>query len=138
MRLEDSDSASLGSNPSAPASQNVGISGEIGTRHSGQPGTEGVSVPHESRHIRTFTNLLGETVTVPVRGKHYCQPRGYAAPPGTGPIGETCRSCQHAKRQSGYGKKQWFKCALFTRKTGGRATDILAGAKACRMWEAKP
>lgn len=23
--------------------------------------------------------------------------RGYAQPPGTGPIGETCRSCRHAR-----------------------------------------
>lgn len=52
MRLEDSDSASLGSNPSAPASQNVGFSGEIRTRHSGQTGTEGVSMPHTTRHSR--------------------------------------------------------------------------------------
>ena len=83
----------------------------------------------------TFTTLGGETVAVPVRGKHYVQPRGYAYMPGTGPANETCGSCKHIvrKRQS----KTWLKCALAERKwTHGRGSDILARSPACKFWEA--
>ena len=85
----------------------------------------------------TFTTLGGAVVTVPKRGKHYVQQRGYVAPPGTGPAGETCGSCQHIKRVAG-GARVFRKCGLNqARWTGGPGSDILAGAPACRKW-AKP
>lgn len=61
-------------------------------------------------------------------------PRGYAAPPGTGPKGETCRSCVHyALRQMG---GTYRKCAkVKERWTGGPGTDILAKSPACAFWE---
>src|SRR5207344_834274 len=69
----------------------------------------------------SFKTMGGETVSHPVRGKHYVQPRGYAHHPGTGPAGETCRSCQHRIQF-----RRWNKCDLARGKwTGGRASDIL-------------
>jgi hypothetical protein len=81
-----------------------------------------------------FTTLGGEVITVKQRGKHYVQPRGYAWPPGTGPAGETCGSCKHLFRNRL--AKTYLKCSL-TRAawTGGRASDVLAGAAACKKWE---
>lgn len=78
----------------------------------------------------TFPTLGGEVVTVHQRGKHYVQPRGYAYFPGTGPKGETCKTCRHAIKF-----RRWYKCdAASSRWTGGRGTDILAGAPACKYW----
>lgn len=60
--------------------------------------------------------------------------RGHAAPPGTGPKGETCRTCLHytVKQMS----KAYRKCALTkTRWTGGPGTDIRAKDPACAKWE---
>lgn len=62
---------------------------------------------------------------------------GHAAPPGTGPQGETCRSCQHLERMR-YAKT-YFKCALNKAKwTHGSKTDIKAGDPSCQKWERKP
>ena len=79
----------------------------------------------------TFTTMGGDTITVPKRGKHYIQPRGYADHPGTGPAGETCGSCKHISHG-----RRWAKCDL-TRAchTGGRRSDILVRAAACSKWE---
>lgn len=60
------------------------------------------------------------------------QPRGHAAPPGSGPEGETCRSCRHLVRREL--AKTYFKCAL-RRRTHGRATDVRAKDPACARWE---
>lgn len=79
----------------------------------------------------TFTTMGGETVTVKKRGKHYVQPRGYAAPVGTGPRGETCGSCKHASRY-----RRFIKCdSNRARHTHGRGSDILARSAACSKWE---
>lgn len=85
----------------------------------------------------TYTNLLGETVTVPARGKHYVEPRGYARPPGTGPAGETCGTCANKTHRRGV-QGSYIKCALASHKwTGGRGSDILAGSPACELWEGR-
>lgn len=79
----------------------------------------------------TFTTMGGDTVTVPVRGKHYIQPRGYAAPPGTGPAGETCGSCQHDSAG-----RRYHKCLLNAAAwSHTRRSDILARSPACAKWE---
>jgi hypothetical protein len=85
----------------------------------------------------TFTTLGGETVTVKPRGKHYVEPRGYADRPGTGPAGETCKSCCHSYH-GGTGRGGYPKCEL-TRAchTSSRRTDILMGAPACSKWASK-
>lgn len=63
------------------------------------------------------------------------QPRGYAALPGTGPEGETCKSCRHIVRLDEYAKV-YRKCGLVRdRWTHGPGTDIKAGKPACRRWE---
>lgn len=66
------------------------------------------------------------------------QKRGYAAPPGTGPQGETCRSCLNYRSVNG-GSKSFPKCWLIRAMwTSGYGTDILAKAPACRKWEPRP
>lgn len=84
----------------------------------------------------TFRTMGGDTVTVPKRGKHYVQPRGYAARPGTGPEGETCKTCRHSCH-GGTGQRRYPKCEL-TRAchTSSRRSDILMSAPACEKWEA--
>lgn len=83
-------------------------------------------------------DLLGNEVT-PVEahrqmGRKCPVPRGYAAPPGTGPTGETCKSCVHIARIRM--AKTYLKCELRRSSwTGGGGTDIRASAPACRHWE---
>jgi hypothetical protein len=57
---------------------------------------------------------------------------GYAATPGTGPQGETCKTCRHIRRKMG-GRKSYPKCAL-VKWTSGTATDIRVHAPACSRW----
>lgn len=58
----------------------------------------------------------------------------HAAPPGTGPAGETCGSCAHLYRN--HMAKTYLKCALCRHKwTGGGATDVKARDPACSKWE---
>lgn len=60
---------------------------------------------------------------------------GYAAPPGTGPEGETCKTCKHIYRKRLAGT--YIKCDLMRAIwTGGGGTDIKAGSPACARWEA--
>lgn len=62
------------------------------------------------------TDLFGEPITghegLPqVAGKRKpTVPKGYAAPPGTGPKGETCKTCVHICRRSM--GKTYLKCGL--------------------------
>lgn len=61
---------------------------------------------------------------------------GYADHPGTGPEGETCKSCQHLARVE-YANV-YLKCALMRAKwTGGGGTDVKARAPACSKWESR-
>ncbi len=81
----------------------------------------------------TFLTMGGATVTVPKRSKHHIQQRGYASPPGTGPAGETCGSCNHCARdREGRYRKCELNRAAWTR---GPRTDILARSPACAKWE---
>lgn len=63
------------------------------------------------------------------------QPNGYAAPPGTGPQGETCGSCKWLYRN--HQSKTYLKCEKNRPFwTGGPGSDIRAKAPACREWGA--
>lgn len=66
------------------------------------------------------------------------KPRGgYAAVPGTGPEGETCKTCRHLFRRKM--SHVYLKCKLMERQwTRGTASDIKAKTPACARWEPKP
>lgn len=62
------------------------------------------------------------------------RPRGHAAPPGTGPAGEFCRTCKN------YAIRKWantYRKCLLTEATwsNGPKTDIQAKDPACKFWE---
>ena len=66
-------------------------------------------------------------------------PRGYVMPPGGGPEGETCKSCEHsAIKQRKAGSGAYWGCALFGAQAGwthGPRTDIRLRSPACVKWE---
>lgn len=78
------------------------------------------------------TDLFGNVVTEPRRRR----PRfGYAWPPGSGPAGETCRTCRHACRLR-FGMRAVYKCgAVRERWTASIRTDIRLDSPSCRGWE---
>jgi len=60
----------------------------------------------------------------------------YAGIPGTGPDGETCRSCEHKAYSGGCAGTYYIKCGLMREQwTRGGGTDIKAGTPACSKWE---
>ncbi len=62
--------------------------------------------------------------------------KGHAARPGTGPEGETCRTCKHRTHNQS-GARPYQKCALMRHCwTLGPGTDIRAKDPACRFWTA--
>lgn len=63
-------------------------------------------------------------------------PKGYAAKPGSGPVGHFCRDCRHSVKKSL--AKNYWKCALMFRFwTGGFKTDIRLKSPACKEWASK-
>lgn len=79
-------------------------------------------------------DLFGQEVRlIAKRGRHVT---GYAAPPGTGPAGETCKTCRHKRTASNTGRKSWIKCYHpLAYRSSCTATDIKAGSPACKHWE---
>jgi hypothetical protein len=60
--------------------------------------------------------------------------KSHPAQPGTGPQGETCKTCAHIFRNEL--SKTYLKCSLMRSKwTGGGGTDVKAGDPACAKWE---
>lgn len=89
-------------------------------------------------------DLFGETVFVQeyaitaeekrkIRGKRNAMKRGYAAPPGSGPEGETCKSCAHCYGTSPNGGKRFYKCDLI-KPTRSARTDVKLKSPACSRW----
>jgi hypothetical protein len=77
-----------------------------------------------------MTDLFGATGT-----SYGGNPDAYAAPPGSGPAGMTCKDCKHAE---GHGRSRtYWKCVL-VRSTNGAATDIRLRTPACRFFEPEP
>lgn len=73
---------------------------------------------------------------LPEHARNQVKRRGHAWLPGTGPTGETCKTCKH------YTLRQWAgtyrKCGLMEKNwTQGPGTDIRAKDPACKFWEAK-
>jgi len=62
------------------------------------------------------------------------KPKGNAAPIGSGPEGETCKSCKHSWSHTT--AKRYWKCAL-VKPTRGAGTDIRLKWAACSRWESK-
>lgn len=62
------------------------------------------------------------------------QPKGNAAPIGSGPAGETCKTCAHSYCVKC--AKTYHKCDL-VKATGGPGTDIRLKWAACSRWEKK-
>lgn len=58
---------------------------------------------------------------------------GYPARPGSGPEGETCKTCRHYCVVPYHGKA-YRKCAL-VEWTHGPGTDIKSSSPACLHWE---
>lgn len=83
-------------------------------------------------------DLFGEEIAPPrlvtKSGRKPTPNRGYAARPGSGPAGETCKSCKHyTLRQY---SKAYRKCGLMRAAwTCGPGSDIKAGSPACAKWE---
>ena len=62
-----------------------------------------------------------------------------AAPSGSGPDGETCRTCRHKTPTFSGSGKRFLKCGLMQRSwTHGGGTDIKARWPACHYWEPIP
>lgn len=57
--------------------------------------------------------------------------RGHVMPPGTGPVGQTCRTCRHRSPTSST-YKTWT-CGLVR---GADASPIRLHERACGRWEA--
>jgi len=62
---------------------------------------------------------------------------GYAAPPGSGPAGETCGTCAHCRLRTIRGERRVYKCRLLQgRWTFDRTTDVRLRSPACAKWQA--
>lgn len=104
-----------------------------------------------------MTDLFGQEIFEPVilvdrhgNKKRSEIPKGYAAQPGTGPKGETCKTCKWYVSLR-YHDKTYPKCGLkATRKVISKpgqptrigvnwshcyASDIRAKSPACRLWQ---
>lgn len=66
------------------------------------------------------------------------QANGYAAPPGTGPAGETCGTCSHCSvrvHTSAGRNRKFYKCGVMVQTWSFcRSTDVLASSPACRLF----
>lgn len=83
----------------------------------------------------TTDTLLAISERPTLDHKHGHNRYGHAAPPGTGPDGETCGTCGHFSRRT-VGSRQFAKCGLLTsHQTHGKNADILKTDAACAMWE---
>lgn len=90
------------------------------------------------------TDLFGVAVTVSeprlltaggnVKRKE--TPNGYAARPGSGPAGETCKTCEFKYQvEIRSGRKFWKCLKVQHRWSGCYASDIRLKSPACSFWE---
>ena len=84
-----------------------------------------------------MNDLFGIPIFEPAPKKKGTKANGYAARPGSGPVGETCRSCINYRSVHGH-QRPYLKCALCQKNwTNGPGTDIKAKSPACFFWEAQ-
>jgi len=68
-------------------------------------------------------------ITPKVRVKY--PKNGYANIPGTGPPGETCKTCAFVRKRG-----RFYKCKIMCHRwTNSYGTDVLLKSPACRRWE---
>lgn len=80
------------------------------------------------------TDLFGQPLP-PEPVRFGLRASGYARRPGTGPAGETCRTCRFAVKVGG-GKSHFYKCEIIRHRwTHGPGTDIKLRSPACEMWQ---
>lgn len=85
-----------------------------------------------------MTELMQLPLHVIEQAKRHTRRRGHAGDPGSGPKGQTCRSCEHYTHQ-GNVAGSYPKCGLVRANwTRGPGTDIRARDPACDKWRAKP
>jgi len=71
----------------------------------------------------------------PAKRQRKRRDRAHAATPGSGPEGETCKTCAHLRRR-GTENRTYLKCWLMHGGwTLGPGTDIRARDEACVRWE---
>lgn len=86
-------------------------------------------------------NFFGDPEQVPVappgkKKRASTKPNGYAMRPGTGPEGETCKTCRHRVPNENRTARTYWKCAKMRHTwTGGTGTDVRASSAACKLWE---
>ena len=79
----------------------------------------------------------GLLMMLPETAKRAVKRRGHAGAPGTGPAGQTCKTCHHVVSRRG-GVRSWTKCALSKHRwTGGAGTDVRKKDPACSSWMEK-
>jgi hypothetical protein len=88
---------------------------------------------HPPAQYNIFGGVEPARVERPAHRRREARPAGYAARPGTGPQGETCKSCGHCRARCL--SKTYHKCGLMVAAwTHGRATDVLLRSPACSKW----
>lgn len=82
----------------------------------------------------TQCNLFGDPE--PARNQRARRIQGHAAPPGSGPVGETCGTCAHCRFREYSAGRRYYKCGrMAAHWSADRSTDIRKGDAACRHWE---
>ena len=80
------------------------------------------------------TDLFG----LPINKRPYKSPPDYAHPakPGTGPAGETCKTCSHCVRTRC--RRNYYKCFLIKKNwTNAIGTDLRLKDQACMFFKKK-
>ncbi|MCC7423794.1 MAG: hypothetical protein IT428_26310 [Planctomycetaceae bacterium] len=78
---------------------------------------------------------VGERKVLPSAARASSRSKATPAPVGTGPVGETCRTCAHYTRVV-HNDYSYPKCGLMQADwTRGPGSDIKASYDACRLFE---
>lgn len=88
-----------------------------------------------------MNDLFGVPITEPLslatgvpKKRKLTKANGYAGLPGSGPEGETCKTCAFLVRRGGC-TRIYLKCGKNRcRWTNGPGSDIKAGSPACQFW----